>query len=522
MTRLTARCVAAVAAIAFVLTPSIASAEPDDDSASIAQLELQIAQLATERDAAQLASGVATEEYLRAQEALDAASGEAQQAKEAAQKAAETLNEARYALGSVAQQIYQGNTSLASIAPFLSGGDFADSLHATAQLDNVGDSRSAAVEQFRALELIAQTLSERAEDAVAREYDAMADLENKAAAAQSAAAEAEAALADAEQQRDSLIAQLAAARKVTEEEERTRQDQLDAQREERASQAAQQAALNPSAEALATASQSNSESSTTLTSRDEDRTSPTTAPTEGQSSTTTPATTAPTTAAPTTAAPTTSTPTTAPEQPAYTVQAASGQYYAVSAVNVRSGPGTNYSKVGSLAYHEVVSVTGTANGWYRIGDGKWVSGTYLTAGTPPTASTGGTSSSGSSGGSSGASVEAAVQFALAQVGDAYVWAGNGPDAWDCSGLTAAAFRQIGVSLPRSAASQYSAGTKVALNQAQRGDLIFWSSNGAQSGIYHVAIYLGNGQKVHARSEAYGVLADSVYYSNIMPYAVRVG
>lgn len=524
MTRVAARFAATLATFALVFTPVVATADTDDDSASIAELELQIAQLSTERDAAVQASGVATEEYLRAQEALDDASGEAQQAKEDADEAARTLDEARYSLGSVAQQIYQGNTSLASITPFLTGEDFADSLHATAQLDKLGDTRSTTVEEFRALELIAETLSARAEEAVAREYEAMADLEEKAAAAQEAADEADSRLAAAEEQRDDLIAQLAAARQVAEEEERARQDQLEAERQERASLAAAESALNPSEEALTAASST----STELTSRDQDRTSPTTA-TEGQSSASSGETSAAetsaaeTSAAKTSAAPTSASPTTSAtsSEPSYTVKSASGTYYAVSAVNVRSGPGTNYSKVGSLSYHEVVSITGTANGWYRIGDGKWVSGTYLQAGTPP-AEESSSQTQQSSGSSSSSSVEAAVQYALAQVGDAYVWAGNGPDAWDCSGLTSAAFRQVGISIGRSASSQYSAGTKVPLSQAQRGDLLFWSSNGTQSGIYHVAIYLGNGQKVHAKSPQYGVQLDSVYYSNIMPYAVRLG
>lgn len=70
--------------------------------------------------------------------------------------------------------------------------------------------------------------------------------------------------------------------------------------------------------------------------------------------------------------------------PAYTVQSASGTLYATTALNVRSGPGTGYSKVGSLAYGQAVTVSGEANGWYQIGDGRWASGSYLTATKPAT------------------------------------------------------------------------------------------------------------------------------------------
>lgn len=103
-----------------------------------------------------------------------------------------------------------------------------------------------------------------------------------------------------------------------------------------------------------------------------------------------------------------------------------------------------------------------------------------------------------------------VDFALAQVGDPYVWAGNGPDAWDCSGLTSAAWAQAGVSLPRSSASQIGVGTRVSYSQLQPGDLVFYYSP-----ISHVAIYIGNGQIVHATHPGDVVSVDSV---DLMPFA----
>lgn len=86
----------------------------------------------------------------------------------------------------------------------------------------------------------------------------------------------------------------------------------------------------------------------------------------------------------------------------------------------------------------------------------------------------------------------AVDFAMAQLGDPYVYGGNGPDVWDCSGLTVAAWRQAGVSLPRSSSSQISAGTRVSTSNLQPGDLVFYYSP-----ISHVGIYIGGGDIVHA-------------------------
>lgn len=85
-----------------------------------------------------------------------------------------------------------------------------------------------------------------------------------------------------------------------------------------------------------------------------------------------------------------------------------------------------------------------------------------------------------------------VNFAMAQRGDPYVWAAAGPDKWDCSGLVMRAYQQVGINLPHHAASQQTKGRAVGLAAAQPGDLIFWGPISS-----HVAMYIGNGQVVHA-------------------------
>ena len=111
---------------------------------------------------------------------------------------------------------------------------------------------------------------------------------------------------------------------------------------------------------------------------------------------------------------------------------------------------------------------------------------------------------------------AAVQYALAQVGDAYVYGAAGPDAFDCSGLTMMAWAQAGVALPHSSSAQYSSGPQVAFSDLQPGDLVFYYSP-----ISHVGIYIGNGMIVHAANPSTGVVVSSV---SSMPYsgAVRPG
>ncbi|MDJ0464385.1 C40 family peptidase [Streptomyces sp. H27-C3] len=120
------------------------------------------------------------------------------------------------------------------------------------------------------------------------------------------------------------------------------------------------------------------------------------------------------------------------------------------------------------------------------------------------------SSSGSSSSSSQATGSAAsvVAFARAQVGDAYVSGGTGPNSWDCSGLVQAAFGTIGVDLPRVSQDQSTAGTQVGLSNLQPGDILYWGSAGS---AYHVGIYVGGGKFVGAQNSGTGVVEQTLDY-----------
>ncbi|WP_197084816.1 transglycosylase family protein [Saccharothrix sp. ST-888] len=115
---------------------------------------------------------------------------------------------------------------------------------------------------------------------------------------------------------------------------------------------------------------------------------------------------------------------------------------------------------------------------------------------------------------------AAINFALSKVGQAYVYGGSSDGGWDCSGLTQAAFRQAGISLPRVAADQADVASRVSLDSLQPGDLLFWSNNGSNSGVYHVAIYIGDGKYVEAANPKAGVKIETI--ANYAPdFAGRV-
>jgi len=86
----------------------------------------------------------------------------------------------------------------------------------------------------------------------------------------------------------------------------------------------------------------------------------------------------------------------------------------------------------------------------------------------------------------------ALQFALKQIGDKYVFGADGMTYWDCSGLTMRAFQTAGVSLPHSSRAQYGYGKSIKRSDLKPGDLIFFGRP-----ISHVGIYLGGGKMVHA-------------------------
>ena len=123
---------------------------------------------------------------------------------------------------------------------------------------------------------------------------------------------------------------------------------------------------------------------------------------------------------------------------------------------------------------------------------------------------------------SGGGADTAIATAKSYLGVPYVWGGESYGGVDCSGLTMLAWESAGVDLPHLPRAQYSYGTHVPIGSMEAGDLIFWSSNGTQSGIYHVAIYLGGGQMIEAPTFGVPVRITGVYsWGSIMPYAVRL-
>lgn len=114
----------------------------------------------------------------------------------------------------------------------------------------------------------------------------------------------------------------------------------------------------------------------------------------------------------------------------------------------------------------------------------------------------------------------AVQIASYQKGDPYRYGADGPNAFDCSGLTKFAYKQAGHYLEHSTSGQWAETRHISKANKRPGDLIFYTSNGRGSGIYHVALYAGRGYTWVARHSGTTVTKQKIYSSSYLVGRVR--
>lgn len=181
-------------------------------------------------------------------------------------------------------------------------------------------------------------------------------------------------------------------------------------------------------------------------------------------------------------------------------------------LNVRAEKSTEAAVLSQVGNSEAFTVNSVADGWVEISVDDsvgYISQDYVTlAQALPTAKTIEQVKYGDGVSDVRASV---VSYALQFVGNRYVWGGTSlENGVDCSGFTMRILGKYGVLLPHSSKAQPSCGTKISASDAKPGDLFFYGSG---SSISHVAIYIGNGQIVHASNKRDGIKVSNAYYRN---------
>ena len=169
-----------------------------------------------------------------------------------------------------------------------------------------------------------------------------------------------------------------------------------------------------------------------------------------------------------------------------------------SALNVRSGPGTEYEKVGQLGMGTVAEAVATLDGWYQLVSG-YISAEYAQGIDPSQMGQG----------------QAIADFALQFVGYPYVYGGSSPSGFDCSGFTSYVYKQFGYSINRTASAQLDNGYAVSMSELQPGDLVMFKKGSTSKRATHVGLYIGNNQFVHASTSSVGVIISSMseaYYT----------
>lgn len=190
-----------------------------------------------------------------------------------------------------------------------------------------------------------------------------------------------------------------------------------------------------------------------------------------------------------------------------------------SVLNIRSGPGTDYSVLDRASTGSLLNVSSHCNGWYKVthnGGDAYISADYvilLTQSEYDTYRNPGSAVDPSENPLGSEIAEYAKNF----LGCPYVYGGNGPDVFDCSGFVKYVYNQFGYNLNRVASDQLQNGVPVEMNALQPGDLVFFRSPGTVQAASHVGLYLGDDQFIHASTNKYMVQINTLstgYYSTI--------
>mgnify|MGYP001028120984 CR=1 FL=1 len=178
-------------------------------------------------------------------------------------------------------------------------------------------------------------------------------------------------------------------------------------------------------------------------------------------------------------------------------------------LNIRTGPSTDYDRVGQLSVGRTAEVLDVLDGWYQIESG-YVCGDYVQEVDATEAQ-------------NSSKDQEVADYALQFLGYRYVYGGASPSGFDCSGFTSYVYKQFGYSLYRSASDQLQNGVVISRDELQPGDLVFFKKNTSKPAS-HVGLYIGNNQFIHASTSKVGVIISRMsdaYYTTGFVGARRI-
>ncbi|MFV0459724.1 MAG: NlpC/P60 family protein [Actinomycetales bacterium] len=500
-----------VLVLATTLVATAASAEPipsqeqvdaareaaSTAASQVSSLEGQLQDASDNLERTQVAAAMAVEDYNEAQVKLEQASAAADAATTAAAAADQDRAAAQDQLGALAARTYRHGGAIGpGLEAMLTPGGPQDLIDRADALDLL-TTRNQAV--FAAADQAANTAAATRAQAAAAEADraeaaAAADEARRRAIAEQARAQQ--VLSDTQTRRDSLIAQLAVLNSTSADLERRRQDGLEAQRQAAAEEAARRAvAAREAAAARAAADQAAADQA----------------------------------AAQQAAAAKAEAARVAAERNAALEQAKAEQTAAEAAAAEAAAAQQAADRAAGRAQDGPKDLTGTdevARIQAEVAAAQAAAEKAAAdkaaadrAAAEAAAKAAADQKSGSSKGSASAG-QAAVDWARTQIGKPYQWGATGPNSYDCSGLTGAAWRRAGVSLPRVSRDQYRAATKISYSDLRPGDLVFYGDGTNASSIHHVAMYSGNGRMIEAPRTGLNVREVPLRMRGAMKYAGR--
>jgi peptidoglycan DL-endopeptidase CwlO len=441
------------------------------DDAAVLQRRLD--ELSTQFRDLEIAAAEATEAFNVAREAAAQAAASEAAARSEATAAQQRAEDSRRHLGRLAASTYRTGGELATINLILDAGTERDLFDGVAVMRQITGSYDVVYSRFRAARHDAEVAAVRARDALRTKQDAATHAERRRAAAGHAAASGQERAEAVSTQRQAVLAQLAEARATTVRLEEARQEGLRREAEERAREEAEERTRQEAEKQARKEAEERARTEAVERARSE-ADARARAEAEARASAQPQAQPSASTKAPERAA-----------APLRDAAARAGGVTTTSATRPSAPPRPASATPKASAPSVKASTVKPTALLSQTGGGK-----YTAAG-----------------------AEKAVAYVRGQLGKPYVWGGEGPNSFDCSGLTMRAWQAGGVkTLLHSARLQYKATSRVSYEALLPGDLVFWPrTDGDPSTIYHVGMYVGGGRMIHAPNPSRSIEERSVFY-----------